>query len=246
MKIVSNPQQAQFSEFIQSVPSQFDKGGAVIYKSRNEIRVFDVNGTALNVKRFKTPILINRFIYTFFRPSKAQRSFEYATKLKEMNIETPQPVAYVLIKKMGHLYDSYYISRQADHNRNFYEFGKGGVEGREHILNAFAGFTADIHEKGVLHKDYSPGNILFKEEDREVKFCLVDINRLRFGEVPVHKGCLNFVRLWGQQPFVEIIVRKYAEIRGADPKICLKLVLRARKKFWKRFTRKRPLPFAPD
>ena len=246
MKIVSNPQQAQFLEFIQSLPWQFDKGGTVIYRIRNEIRVFDVFGTALNVKRFKTPILINRLIYTFFRSSKAQRSFQYALKLKEMGIETPQPVAYILIKKGGLLYDSYYISRQADHNRDFYEFGKGGVEGREHILIAFAGFTADMHKKGVYHKDYSPGNILFKEENGAVKFCVVDINRLRFGDVTACKGCLNFVRLWGQKPFFEIVVRKYAEIRGADPEACLQSALRARKKFWKKFTRKHPWPFVPD
>ena len=243
MKIVSNPQLAQFSDFIQSVPVQFDKGGTVIYKDRNEIRVFDVNGSPLNVKRFKTPILFNRLIYTFFRPSKAKRSFQYALKLIEKGIETPQPVAYILIKKWGLLYDSYYISRHADYNRTFYEFGKGGVEGREHILNVFAVFTADLHEKGVLHKDYSPGNILFKEENGAVMFSLVDINRLRLGDVPVHKGCLNFVRLWGQQPFFEIVVRKYAEIRGADPEACLKSTLRARKKFWKRYARKRGMPF---
>ena len=243
MKIVSNPQQVQFLDFIQSIPSQFDKGGTVIYKKRNEIRVFDVMGYALNVKRFKTPILINRLIYTFFRLSKAQRSFEYASKLIEKHIETPQPVAYILIKKKGLLYDSYYVSRQVDYNRNFYEFGKGGVEGREHILNAFAGFTADFHKKGVLHKDYSPGNILFKDENGEVKFCMVDINRLRFGDVSVRKGCSNFVRLWGQKSFFEIVIRKYAEIRGADPEACLKRTLHVRQKFWKRFIRKYPLPF---
>jgi len=243
MKIVSNPQLTQFSEFIESVPLQFDKGGLLIYKNRNEIRVFNVNGSALNVKRFKPPIIFNRFIYTFFRLSKAQRSFQYALKLIEMDIETPQPVAYIHIKKRGLLYDSYYISRQANYNRTLYEFGKGSVEGREHILSAFAGFTADIHEKRVLHKDYSPGNILFKEENETVTFCIVDINRLRFGDVPVNKGCLNFVRLWGQKSFFDIVVRKYAEIRNADPEACLKLTLKARKKFWKRYARKHEMPF---
>ena len=243
MKLVINPQQAQFSDFIQSLPWQFDKGGTVIYKSRNEIRVFNVNGSALNVKRFKTPVLLNRLIYTFFRPSKAQRSFQYALKLIDMNIETPQPVAYIHLNRGGLLHDSYYISRQVDHNRNFYEFGKGGVEGREYILMAFAGFTADIHKKGILHKDYSPGNILFKDENGVVNFCMVDINRLRFGDVSVRKGCSNFVRLWGQKSFYELIVRRYAEIRDGDPETCLKRALHARKKFWKRFTRKYPLPF---
>jgi len=243
MKVVINPHLMQFSDFIRSVPCQFEKGGAIIYKSRNEIRVFDVNGSALNVKRFKTPFLFNRLIYTFLRPSKAQRSFQYAIKLKELDIETPQPVAYILLKRGGLLCDSYYISRQADYSRNMYEFGKGGVEGRVHILNSFAGFTADIHTKGVLHKDYSPGNILFKEENGAVKFCLVDINRMRFGNVSVLKGCLNFVRLWGQKPFFEIVVRKYANLRGVDPEACLKSTLRARKKFWKRYSRKHEMPF---
>ena len=76
-----------------------------------------------------------------------------------------------------------------------------------------------------------------------VKFCLVDINRLQFGDVTVPKGCLNFVRLWGQKPFFELIVRKYAELRGAEPDACLKLALQARKKFWKNYARKHEMPF---
>jgi len=233
----------KFSGFIKSVPYQFDKEGTVIYRSRNEIRVFDVNGSAINVKRFKTPILINRFVYTFLRLSKAQRSFQYALKLKSLDIETPQPVAYILIKKGGLLYDSYYISRQADCNRNFYEFGKGGVEGREQILRAFAGFSADIHNKGVLHKDFSPGNILFKEENGAIKFCLVDINRLRFGPVSIKKGCANFARLWGDEGMFSLLAREYAAARHADRDDCNRWVFLYRKRFWKQYARKHEMPF---
>ena len=246
MKIVIHPQLAQFSDFVKTVPWQFDKGGRVIYKKRNEIRVFDVQGCQLNVKRFQIPHLINRIVYSFFRPSKAERSYQYALRFRKMAIETPQPVAYILIKSGGFLYDSYFISLQADYNRTMYEFGEGGVKGRVHILESFAAFTAAIHEKGIFHKDYAPGNILFKEENGAVQFCLVDLNRMRFGAVSVRKGCANFARLWGQQPFFDVVVRKYAEIRGADPAACLKSVLQARKKFWKRYTRKYPWPYEPE
>jgi len=246
MKIVENPQQKQFAGFIKTIHRQFDKGGALIHKRRNEVRVFEVNGTSINVKKFRAPRLFARVIYTFFRLPKAQRSFQYALKLKEKGIGTPEPVAYILMKRGGVLHESYYISRQSDYNRNMYEFGKGGVDGREHILEAFAEFTAGVHEKGVLHKDYSPGNILFKEENGAVKFSIVDINRMRFGTVSVSQGCSNFARLWGQQPVFEVVMRKYAEKRRADPAQCLKKALHARAKFWHRYARKRSLPFEWD
>ena len=246
MMIVENPEQKQFSDFVNTIHRQFDKGGTVIYQQRNEIRVFEVNNLLINVKKFKIPNLFNRVVYTFFRKSKAQRSYMYAFKLKAMGIETPEPVAYILTKRGGLLQYSYYISRQVDYNRNLYEFGEGGIEGREHILDAFAGFTASIHEKGIFHKDYSPGNILFKVENGKVEFCIVDINRMRFGKVSVLQGCLNFVRLWGQKPFFDRVIRRYAELRHANPDKCMKTVWQARKKFWKRYTRKHPMPFVWD
>ena len=246
MKIVENPKQKQFSDFAKLIHSTFDKEGSIIYKQRNEIRVFDVNGVFLNVKRFKVPCFLSRIIYTFFRLSKAQRSFQYAIQLKEKGINTPEPVAYIITKRNGLIHDSYYISKQVDFDRSMYEFGKGGIAGREHILGKFAEFTADIHDADVYHKDYSPGNILFKEDEEGVKFCLVDINRMRFGKVSVSRGCANFARLWGQEPLFRLVAGKYAEKRQANPEQCVKEVLKYRNKFWKKFTGKRQLPFMSD
>jgi len=244
MKIVVYPHQDQFSGFVQTVHRQFDKTGTIIFKHRNEIRLFNVDGQLINVKKFRKPFWLNRIFYTFFSLSKAERSFQHALRLIEQGIETPEPVAFILIKRFGLLSESYYISRQVDHNRNMYEFGSGGITEREQIVEAFAVFTAGIHEKGVYHKDYSPGNILFKTEGDKISFCLVDINRMRFGRISIPQGCANFARLWGQKPFFELVMRKYAEQRHADPEICLQHALRARRKFWKGYACKRPIPFA--
>jgi serine/threonine protein kinase len=247
MIIVINPREKQFTDFVKSTPSRFGREGATIYKQRNEIRVFDAGGMLLNVKKFKTPSFFNRVIYTFFRPSKAERSFKYAIRLREQSISTPEPIAYILTKRRGLLYESYFISKQLHDYRTFYEFGKGGIAGREHILSAFAVFTAELHEKGIYHKDYSPGNILFREaKGEEIEFSIVDINRMRFGKVSISKGCANFARLWGQAPLFRFVAEKYATERRVDPEICVKQVLKVRTRFWRKYTKKYPLPFAPD
>jgi glycosyltransferase involved in cell wall biosynthesis len=246
MRIIRNIRLKQFDHFAASIPFLFDKGGRTIYRQRNEIKVFDVDGTLLNVKRYRTPHFPNRIAYTFFRPSKAERAFRYALRLRAEEIETPEPVACILTKKNGLIHYTYYISKQVPYERTMYEFGTGGIAGREHILKAFARYTAKLHQSGVYHKDYSPGNILFRETDGEVRFCLVDINRMQFGNVSVQKGCANFARLWGQEPMFRLLAREYARARQADENDCVRRILHGRDKFWNSFTRKRPLPFPPD
>lgn len=246
MILVENPRQKQFADFVKSIPARFDQEGIVIYKKRNEIRVFEVDGVRLNVKKYKVPFILNRMIYTFIRSSKAARSFRYALKLSEKGIHTPEPIAYILIKRGGLLYESYFISMQLEGYRTMYEFGEGGIAGREPILDALAIFTAGLHEKGVYHKDYSPGNILFKAENDLIDFYIVDINRMQFGPVSIAKGCKNFARLWGQEPLFRLLAERYAQERKSDPDDCIKRVLQARERFWKRYTKKHPLPFRLD
>ena len=145
--------------FVHSLPETFEQGGRVIYRQRNEIRVFDLpDGRQINVKRYRVPPLPLRFVYTFFRAPKAQRAYDYALRLRQAGIETPTPLACLIERQGGLLRRSYFVSEQVPHDRNFYEFGRGGIDGREDILRAFARFTARVHEAGFLHADYSPGN----------------------------------------------------------------------------------------
>lgn len=246
MKIILNPAFQQFEPFVKSIPERFDKEGKTIYKQRNEIKVFDVDETLINVKRFGVPPCWNRVAYTFFREPKAERAFYYAIRLHAIGIETPRPIAFILSKRNGLLYDSYFISLQSDdYIRNMYEFGSGGVAGREDILRAFARFTAHLHTNGIYHPDYSPGNILFEETDGVWNFCLVDINRIHFNDdpVPVRKGCANFARLWGQEPIFRLLAETYAEARSANADECTRLILEARNAFWQKYRRKRDIPF---
>jgi len=235
-----NPKYKSLHGWIEHIPERFESEGKLVYSGRNMIKVFNVDGLQINVKRYRKPHLLNRVIYSFFRPSKAKRSFQYALLLESKNIPTPEPVAYIIIKKYGLINFSFLITLQVDYSHNLYEFGTGGVRGREDILDALARFTAKLHENGVYHKDYSPGNILFNDT---LDFCIIDINRMRFAPVSVRKGCANFARLWGQKPVFCLLASSYAIARQADEQDCIRWTLRYRAKFWKAYQRKRELPF---
>ncbi|MDR0429147.1 MAG: lipopolysaccharide kinase InaA family protein [Tannerellaceae bacterium] len=243
MKIVINPAYNHFASFVNSIPEQFAKEGRSIYKGRNEIKVFEVEDTELNVKQYKVPILINRLIYTFFRPAKASRAYKYALKLFAKGFDTPQPVAYILSYKTGLLHHAYFVSFQSSYTRNMYEFGEGTLAGREHIIRALAEYTARLHQAGVYHKDFSPGNILFEETEEGVKFCLIDINRMKFAPVSIEKGCANFARLWGKEDLFVVLAETYARAQNVDCAGCLKQILYYRARFWKKFGKKHEIPF---
>ncbi|UQT33368.1 hypothetical protein M5E82_18220 [Parabacteroides distasonis] len=55
MKEIINPAYGRFEDFVRRVPRIFSEEGKTIYKARNEIKVFEVDGVELNVKRYRIP-----------------------------------------------------------------------------------------------------------------------------------------------------------------------------------------------
>ena len=90
-----NDKYFSFQEKINLCIKNFDREGKLIKDSRNTVKVFRIDDLYINIKRFKRPNFINRLVYTFFRSTKACRSFLYANKLLDYNILTPDPIAYI-------------------------------------------------------------------------------------------------------------------------------------------------------
>jgi serine/threonine protein kinase len=210
--------------FVKSIDEQFESGGTCIYKGRNEIRVFEHEGLLLNVKRFRTPHIVNRVAYSFFRKSKAARAYENSLRLKELHIEVPLPMAYVECFHFGLLNASYYVSQQCTYPRTLREFRATELGDRSQIAEALGLFIAHLHDSGVLHKDLSIGNVLFEERDGRLSFCLVDLNRMRFEPIDMKKGCKNMERLRGDRDFIRIMTSAYARARGFDEQSCFNAV----------------------
>ena len=238
MKVVVNPTYHSLMSFITSLPECFGKEGTVIYEGRNHLKRFDIETVQLTVKSFRILKFFNRIIYTFFRSSKAKRSYLHGMTLLEKGINTPEPVAYIENRKRGLLSDSYYICMYFESDGMMREFHRGTLVGREMLLQQFARFTASLHEQAVHPLDYSPGNILYQVKDEQYSFSLVDINRMRFETVGMKTGCESLRRLWGSHEMITFIAAEYARARGFDIETCVRLCLYYHARFWKRYSRR--------
>lgn len=233
MQIVISPKYEYLRPWIESVPSIFARVGTVIYDARNQIRVMEYNGLTINVKRFHCPAYPNRIIYSTIRIPKAVRAYENAERLLTIGVPTPEPIAYILCGNQL-LAESYLLTIQSPLSRNFYEFRYHSVEGYESVIQQFACFSANLHRKGILHKDYSPGNILFDvAANGKAEFCLVDINRMEFDcEIDMPMACKNFCRLWGHRDFIDLLSVEYARARDWDATQVQQLITRYWEQFW--------------
>ena len=232
-------------EWLGRLPEQFEQLGEVIYDKRNQLRVIEApDGTLVNVKRFCKTHLLNRVVYSSgIRQPKGLRAFLYPTRLLERGIDTPEPIAYIEQRHCGLLGLSYFVSVQSPLKHTLYEFGDAKEGTYEEMAEALGRFTAMMHDREVLHLDYSPGNILWDKDDEGYHFTVVDINRMRFGKVNMEDGCAALCRLWGPKRFIELIARSYAKARGFDEDEAVALTMQARAAFWTRYSKRHPVEF---
>ena len=240
-KTVINPKYQKLEKFIKELPLIFDESGDITYSARNTIKTFDAGGYRVNVKSFKKPIFINQIAYVTVRSSKAKRSYLNAQKLIEKGFATPDPIAYIEQKELGLLTNSYYLSVHDEFDGILRELQTGTIELHKELIRQFALFIADLHEKQVLHLDFSPGNILYKLKDGVYTFYLVDLNRMTFDKpIDLDMACTNFSRLWGSDDMMRYMIEVYAKIRNLDEKLCIEKVFKHRQEFWDAFTKRHP------
>ncbi len=215
MPAIFNPKfkflESSVNNFIQS----FHSSGTLLVKgNRNTIRLFPVDTLTLNIKAFKVPHLLNQIIYKYIRPSKAKRSFEYATLLLQKGIGTPEPIAYVEKFSGFGLIDSYYISEHLNSDLTFRELVEiPEFANHEEILRSFTRFCFKMHEKGIEFLDHSPGNTLIKRTDEGYDFYLVDLNRMKFHqEMPFDQRMKNLSRLTPKRDMVTIMANEYSKL----------------------------------
>ena len=240
-----NKKYQHLEKWLERLPEDFEQLGEVIYDKRNQLRVIEApDGTLVNAKRYCKTHLVNRIVYsTGIRKPKGLRAFTYPSILLERGISTPEPIAYIEQRHCGLLGVSYFISVQSPLRHTLYEFGDAQEGTYEEMAGALGRFTAMMHEREVLHLDYSPGNILWDKDDTGYHFSVVDINRMRFGKVNMKDGCAALCRLWGPKRFIALIARSYAIARELDQDEAERLTMQARTAFWTRYSKRHPIDF---
>ncbi len=213
MKVVINSKYQSLAVFIENIESYFESSEDILYDQRNLIKGVSYQGQDYVVKKFKIPNVINRIVYRYFRPSKAKRSYDYSLKIGEGIC--PEPIAYIEDRVRGLLGKSYYISRRYSYDftirpvlldNNFEKVL------RDQVLTSFADFTFSLHEKGILHRDYSYGNILIKHQQGQFEFNIIDVNRMQFRMLSLNDRLENFARLSADDDAMQVIMTRYAKL----------------------------------
>lgn len=223
--------------------TDFDtKGTPFGNQDRNSLKLFELNDLTLNVKSFRIPNVFNQIAYKFFRKSKAQRSFEYANKLTQLGIGTPQPIAYYEFTTPFLFKKSYYISEQQACDLTYRELTTNlRYPNHELLLRAFTRFTFQLHEKGIHFLDHSPGNTLIQLNNGDYKFYLVDLNRMEFKLLDFETRIKNFARLTDYKSIVEVMSDEYAKCCGTTYENVFNLMWKFTEEFQEKHRRKRAL-----
>lgn len=213
-----------YSNLLKDIKTYFSNSNNSIHIARNEIKTIDFYGENLVIKSFKIPNIINKIVYTFFKQSKAEKSYANSVKIIDF---VPKPIGYIEFRKFGLINDSYFISENFNYDFTIREpLLDDNFEDKENIFKSFAQFTMKLHESGIFHLDYSPGNILIKEEGENYTFKIVDINRMQFKTLDLDDRLRNFSKLWAKDDDLIIIIKEYSKLINSDEEKCVKIALK--------------------
>lgn len=212
--------------FVALLPACFRTPGAgrVIYRGRNELREFDCGGHKVVVKAFCKPSFINRIAYGVFRKSKAQRSFEYAMLLRSHGIGSPAPIGWTSRRCGLFFADSYYASLRSGLPYTYIDLmTEGRVPEAETLLREVGRVAGRMHNLGMIHRDFSRGNLLVGMVGGKPCVEVIDLNRIRFHAISKAEGLAGFSRLPATPAMKRAMAEGYAEVRGYDAEECLRL-----------------------
>jgi len=234
--LVVHPDYSEKSLRLRDVINRFDDlGELVIEGERNTLKKVKIDEEYFNIKKFKIPTFFQGLVYQFLRKSKARRSFEHAKRLLDADLKTPFPVSYMECMAFG-LKESYYISRHLDYDFDFRELNHNPKwPNRNVILQQFATFTFQLHEKGINFFDHSPGNTLIVEsEEGKYDFYLIDLNRMHFESMDFNKRMRNFRRMWLSKTMINIMAPVYSKLYGKTSEETHRLMTLYSRKFQKK------------
>lgn len=234
----------QEAEILKLISTFFGAGDLVVKGARNTIKTNVLGNEKVSIKFFQKPGFIKSIIYSFFRSTKAKRSFDYANYLLANGIPTPFPIAYFEERNaLGLLGKSFYICHQIDYDFTIRELIHDPLfPERELIIQQFTEFTFKMHEAKVNFLDHSPGNTLIvKKADGKYDFYLVDLNRMQFQTLTMEQRMDNFKKMWLSKQMIQIVAKKYASLSQQSEAKLHAILLEKSTQFKRKITKKKYL-----
>lgn len=255
LKSEISPHYGEFEElhrFVNNLPVQFSTTGTELFANRrNVLKCFEVKSEhpvleKVVVKRFHARHIFQTLAYSTLTVSKAQRAFHNGLMLRQCELSTPEPLAYVEEKCGGMLRYCYYLTAFTDAKSVRKALD---VDFNKLMARCFAQFIARLHQHGMVHHDLNFDNVLYtKKATDDYEISVIDINRLTYKDPKqlTLTDCKDdFVRWTDRKDLLRYVIEEYAKAREFDPQSTLNEVMhlkaihdrnwRRRKKFTRKF-----------
>ncbi|MBE0460713.1 MAG: phosphotransferase, partial [Candidatus Aminicenantes bacterium] len=155
---------------------------------------------------------------SLFLPSKAKKAWRGSMELIERELATPHPAAY-LEKRKGRMIDqSFYLSEWVEDVKEIrLLFRQLPHEELKELLAALAAHLFFSHQKGILHRDLSDGNVLAKKSKTgKYVFYLVDTNRIKIKQkISPLSRMKNLIRFGVPPSYQRFFLEQYLRVKPA-------------------------------
>ena len=154
---------------------------------------------------------------TFILPSKAQKAWRGGVALMFQGIPTPKPVGYLESRRSPFVQQCFYLyvlEEGVDEIRHLFRLYS--PEELRSLIEALAHHLSRCHQKGVLHRDLSDGNILVKKNMlHKFTFFMIDTNRIRVRKkLSLLSRMKNLTRLGIPRQYQRYFLESYSGPRG--------------------------------
>lgn len=187
--------------------------------------------SGIYIKHYRVPGLRAK-IRQWLRRGKSRNEGGRALELASIGVQTINPVALGEERKFGVLLENYLVTEEIsgvqpldrflETELPFYEPARAGLI-RQRIGAELARLCSRLHESGMIHNDFHPGNLLVRLDDQDQPtLVLIDLDALRQRPVPlaIHEIRDNLAQLnnyfWSRSSRVERLrfLEAYLKYRG--------------------------------
>lgn len=154
----------------------------------------DLGSTGVFIKHYRVPGLRAK-IRQWFRSGKARNEGEKALKLAGIGVGTVEPVALGEQRQFGVIFENYLVTKEIPDvqpldtflEKTLRQFDLRKEQSiRRKIGDELARLCARLHEKGFVHNDFHPGNVLIRlDQNDNPHLMLIDLDALALRPVPL-------------------------------------------------------------